>query len=110
MTYLAINLVQRRLRDHHPSDLSPYKIIGAPTDLAGAEALKEISPHQFEWWAVDLAGWRRHRCWMSAIQSQGKRPPVDAGCQRVQIVEAIGRLRAYHARILPDLELACRKH
>jgi DNA modification methylase len=54
ITYLAINLVQRRLRDHHPTDLSPYEIIGAPTDVQGAEALKEISPHQFEWWAVDL--------------------------------------------------------
>ena len=54
ITYLAINLVQRRLKDHHPTDLSPFEIIGAPTDLASAEALKEISPHQFEWWAVDM--------------------------------------------------------
>ncbi len=54
ITYLAINLVQRRLRDHFKNELSPYEIIGAPTDLKGAEALKEISPHQFEWWAVDL--------------------------------------------------------
>ena len=54
ITYLAINLVQRRLRDSFADQLSPYEIIGAPTDLQGAEALKEISPHQFEWWAVDL--------------------------------------------------------
>ena len=52
ITYLAIKPLQRRLRDHHPTDLSPYEIIGAPTDVQGAEALKEISPHQFEWWAV----------------------------------------------------------
>ena len=58
ITYLAINLVQRRLRDHFPDDLSPYEIIGAPTDVQGAEALKEISPHQFEWWAVDLVNAR----------------------------------------------------
>ena len=58
ITYLAINLVQRRLRDHHPTDLSPYEIAGAPTDLASAERLKEISPHQFEWWAVDLVNAR----------------------------------------------------
>src|SRR3990172_4560308 len=32
--------------------------IGAPTDVLGAEALKEISPHQFEWWAVDLVNAR----------------------------------------------------
>ena len=54
VTYLAINLVQRRLRDSFAEQLSPYEIIGAPTDLQGAEALKEISPHQFEWWAVDM--------------------------------------------------------
>jgi DNA modification methylase len=55
ITYLAINLVQRRLRDAFRKDLCPYEVVGAPTDLASAEALKEISPHQFEWWAVDLA-------------------------------------------------------
>ena len=54
VTYLAINLVQRRLRDAFPSELSPYQIIGAPKDLAGAEELKRIDPYQFEWWAVDL--------------------------------------------------------
>lgn len=58
ITYLAINLVQRRLRDTFETDLSPYEIIGAPTDRAGAEALKQISPHQFEWWAVDLVNAR----------------------------------------------------
>ena len=58
VTYLAINLVQRRLRDHHPDDLSPYEIVGAPADVASAEKLKEISPHQFEWWAVDLVNAR----------------------------------------------------
>jgi len=58
VTYLAINLVQRRLKDTFGAELSPYEIIGAPTDLQGAEALKEISPHQFEWWAVDLVNAR----------------------------------------------------
>ncbi len=58
ITYLAINLVKRRLRDAFHSDLSPYEIIGAPKDLRSAEALKEISPHQFEWWAVDLVNAR----------------------------------------------------
>jgi site-specific DNA-methyltransferase (adenine-specific) len=58
ITYLAINLVQRRLRDSFGEQLSPCEIIGAPTNLASAEALKEISPHQFEWWAVDLVNAR----------------------------------------------------
>jgi len=30
------------LRDAFPTELSPYQIIGAPTDLQGAEALKEL--------------------------------------------------------------------
>jgi len=38
--------------------LRPCEIIGAPTDVQGAEALKEISPHEFEWWAVDLVNAR----------------------------------------------------
>ena len=58
VTYLAINLVQRRLRDSFGDQLSPYEIVGAPYDLASAEALKEISPYQFEWWAVDLVNAR----------------------------------------------------
>ena len=58
ITYLAINLVQRRLRDSFGEQLSPYEIIGAPTDVHGAEALKEINLYQFEWWAVDLVNAR----------------------------------------------------
>jgi site-specific DNA-methyltransferase (adenine-specific) len=58
ITYLAINLVQRRMRDAFGEQLSPYEIIGAPKDLQSAEALKQISPHQFEWWAVDLVNAR----------------------------------------------------
>jgi hypothetical protein len=48
----------RLLCDAFGNALSPYEIIGAPTDVQGAEALKEISPHQFEWWAVDLVNAR----------------------------------------------------
>ena len=58
VTYLAINLVQRRMRDSFGEHLGPYEIIGAPTDVHGAEALKEINPYQFEWWAVDLVNAR----------------------------------------------------
>ncbi len=58
ITYLAINLVQRRLRDNFRGDLAPYVVHGAPNDLAGAVALKNIDPFQFEWWAVDLVNAR----------------------------------------------------
>lgn len=58
VTYLAINLVQRRLRDNFGSALMPYEIVGAPTDLRGAEELARQDPYQFEWWAVDLVNAR----------------------------------------------------
>jgi DNA modification methylase len=58
ITYLAINLVQRRLRDNFQGDLAPYVVHGAPTDLANAIALKNIDPFQFEWWVVDLVNAR----------------------------------------------------
>jgi len=45
-------LLPRPLRHQSPDDLSPYEIIGVPADVQGAEALKEISPHEFEWWAI----------------------------------------------------------
>jgi len=61
VTYLAINLVQRRLRDTFGVELGPYQIIGAPKDVAGAEELKKIDPYQFEWWAVDLVDARPAR-------------------------------------------------
>jgi hypothetical protein len=34
-------------------------MISVPTDVQGAEALKEICPDQFAWWAVDLVNARR---------------------------------------------------
>jgi DNA modification methylase len=70
ITYLAINLVQRRLRDHFHNELSPYEVVGAPTDLASAEALKQISPHQFEWWAVDL---------VDALPARDRKKGADTG-------------------------------
>ena len=54
VTYVAINLVQRRLRDHFVGELTDYRVVGVPKDLKGAEALKNINRYQFEWWVVDL--------------------------------------------------------
>ncbi|HYM13910.1 MAG TPA: DNA methyltransferase [Bryobacterales bacterium] len=61
ITYLAINLVQRRLKDTFGKDLRPYEVHGAPKDVAGAVALKNLDPFQFEWWAVDLVDARPGR-------------------------------------------------
>jgi len=58
ITYLAVNLMKRRLHDTFGDELAPYQVFGVPTDIAGAEALAELNRHQFEWWAIDLVGAR----------------------------------------------------
>ena len=70
ITYVAINLVQRRLRDHFAGELSDYRVVGAPRDLKGAEALKNINRYQFEWWAVDL---------VDARPAKGRKKGADEG-------------------------------
>ncbi len=70
ITYLAVNLVQRRLKDHFGAELNSYQIVGAPTDFAGAIALKNVDPHQFEWWAVDL---------VDARPAHGRKKGADSG-------------------------------
>ncbi len=54
ITHLAIALMKNRLHDAFGSDLSPYQVIGEPTDLPSARALAEENRHQFEYWALGL--------------------------------------------------------
>ena len=54
LTHLAIALMKHRLHDTFGPDLSPYEVIGAPEDLASAEALAQQDRYQFEWWALGL--------------------------------------------------------
>ncbi len=54
ITHLAITLIRHRLHNSFGSELSPYRVIGAPKDLASAEALATENRHQFEWWALGL--------------------------------------------------------
>ncbi|HEY3316585.1 MAG TPA: DNA methyltransferase [Bacillota bacterium] len=70
ITYLAVNLMRRRLEDSFGKDLSPYRVVGDPKDLASAEALAEANRYQFEWWAVDLVG---------ARPGQDKKKGADTG-------------------------------
>ncbi len=55
ITFLAINLIRRRLRDSFPH--AKFKVIGEPRDL---EAAKELTKdrYQFQWWALSLIGAR----------------------------------------------------
>jgi len=54
ITFLAIGLVERRLRDAFPG-ISIHEV-GVPADLPGAEALAAHDPYQFQFWAIDRLG------------------------------------------------------
>ena len=54
ITYIAIDLIQKRLRHRFPTDVGTYEVDGIPRDLEGARALFKRSPFDFERWAVSL--------------------------------------------------------
>ncbi len=56
VTYLAINLIENRLKEHFPN--SKFEVTGTPTDVASARDLARRDKHQFEWWAISLVGAR----------------------------------------------------
>ena len=74
ITHLAISLMKSRLQDAFAADLSPYRIIGAPQDIASARALAQDGAndgrYQFEWWALGLVG---------ARPAQDKKKGADKG-------------------------------
>ncbi len=53
MTFIAIDLVRRRLEDAYGEKLD-YELHGIPRDLGGAKALFLESPFDFERWAVSM--------------------------------------------------------
>uniref|UniRef100_A0A7C2ZYA7 Site-specific DNA-methyltransferase n=1 Tax=Thermorudis sp. TaxID=1969470 RepID=A0A7C2ZYA7_9BACT len=70
ITYLAIDLIERRLQDTFGDELHPYEVHGAPKDLPSARALAQRDRHQFEWWALSL---------VDAHPAQDKRKGADRG-------------------------------
>lgn len=70
ITHLAISLMKNRLHDTFGSQLAPYEVLGAPTDLAGAEALALQDRCQFQWWALGL---------VEARPAQDKKKGKDTG-------------------------------
>ncbi len=50
ITYLAINLIERRMTDAFP-DLT-VEVESAPRDLASARDLAQRDKYQFQWWAI----------------------------------------------------------
>jgi len=58
ITHLAIALMKNRLHDTFDRELSPYRVIGEPEDLASARALAEENRYQFQYWALSLVNAR----------------------------------------------------
>lgn len=50
ITFLAINLIERRMRHAFPG--IGIEVIGEPVDLSGARALADQDKYQFQWWAL----------------------------------------------------------
>ncbi len=57
ITYLAINLIKRRLRDAFGEEIE-FEEKGQPTDFAGAKQLAENDKFQFQHWTLSLVGAR----------------------------------------------------
>ena len=53
VTYLAINLIKRRLKDAFGED-AQFEERGQPTDFGSAKALAELDKWQFQQWALSL--------------------------------------------------------
>jgi site-specific DNA-methyltransferase (adenine-specific) len=70
VTHLAISIMRQRLRDTFGKDLSPYEVIGEPTDVSGAQALAGQDRYQFQWWVVGKLGVR---------PAQDKKKGADSG-------------------------------
>lgn len=104
ITHLAITLIKHRLQDSFIGK-AKYKVIGEPTDLAGARELAKNDPYQFQWWALGLIGAR------PAEQKKGADKGIDGrlyfhddpkGKETKQIIFSVkaGNTGASHVRDL----------
>ena len=59
ITHLATGLIKTRLDDAFGVEVrNTYKVVGEPTDVAGAAKLAEENKYQFQYWALGLCGAR----------------------------------------------------
>ncbi len=52
ITFIAVDLIEKRLLDRYPGITGSYETFGIPRDMGAARALFERSPFDFERWAV----------------------------------------------------------
>jgi site-specific DNA-methyltransferase (adenine-specific) len=72
ITYLAINLIERRMTDAFPG--LAVEVEGAPKDLASARDLAHRDKYQFQWWALTR---------LDAQPVAGKKKGADKGIDGV---------------------------
>jgi DNA modification methylase len=68
ITYLAIGLVEKRLKDAFPG--LTFEVYGSPKDYEDAKALAQRDKYQFQWWACTL---------VNAQPYKGKKKGADTG-------------------------------
>jgi len=68
ITYLAIGLIERRLKEAFPG--IQYEVVGEPRGLMDAEHLAATEPHQFQYWITTKIGGQPY---------QGGRKGADRG-------------------------------
>jgi DNA modification methylase len=104
ITHLAIGLIKHRLQTAFGAE-AKYRVIGEPTDVAGAAELAESDPYQFQWWALGLCGAR------PAEQKKGADKGIDgrlffhdagAGGETKQIIFSVkaGKVQSPYVRDL----------
>lgn len=52
ITFIAVDLIEKRLQDRYPGIVGTYDTFGIPRDIEGAKALMKHSAFDFERWAV----------------------------------------------------------
>jgi SAM-dependent methyltransferase len=52
ITFIAVDLIEKRLQDRYPGITGTYEVDGIPSDLASAQSLFDRSAFDFERWAV----------------------------------------------------------
>jgi site-specific DNA-methyltransferase (adenine-specific) len=90
ITYLAIGLIEQRMRDAFPG--ITINEVGVPADLPGAQALAAHDPYQFQFWAV-------HRLGGAPVSGQNKKgadsgidgviPFVEGGTERRRVMISV---------------------
>ena len=100
ITTLAINLVKRRLEAAYPNQKLEMYVEGLPADLAGAKALFDSDPFEFEYWCCDLVNARP-----AGDKSKGKMKGADRGIDGIiTLIDQVAKGDPEYKRILVQVK------